>query len=84
MAFLSRFFRNPAIAVDFGTAKTRVAWGTLPVLESPSMMDGRYTLHCGVVVDRDAAVAVARNRCVKYILQKRLELNDIESKVLEA
>ncbi len=58
MTFLYRWFRNSAIAVDLGTARTRVACGTLPVLESPSVAEGRHALRCGVVVDRDAAVTV--------------------------
>lgn len=60
VAFLPRFYRNPAIAVDLGTAHTRVARSNRPALELPSVMGERLALRRGVVVDKDAAVAVLK------------------------
>lgn len=60
MDFLSKSFRKPLIAVDLGTVRTRMACGTLPLLESPSMVEGRHALRHGVVVDRNAAVNILK------------------------
>jgi rod shape-determining protein MreB len=60
MALLSQSLWNPLIAVDLGTARTRVAWGDRPAVELPSMAEERPALRCGVVVDRKAAIAVLR------------------------
>ncbi len=58
MAIFSRSFYNPTVAVDLGTAHTRVAWGTQPAIELPSLAGERSALRYGVVVDQGAAVAV--------------------------
>jgi len=58
MAIFSRSFYSPTVAVDLGTAHTRVAWGTQPALELPSLAGERSALRYGVVVDQGVAVAV--------------------------
>lgn len=60
MAILSKSLWSPRIAVDLGTARTRVAWGNRMAVELPSMAEDRPALRCGVVVDKLAAVAVLR------------------------
>lgn len=50
---------SPAVAVDLGTAWTRLASATTRVrIEAPSRAEGRVPLRAGVVVDPDAAVAL--------------------------
>lgn len=50
---------SPAVAVDLGTAWTRLASATTRVrIEAPSRAEGRAPLRAGVVVDPDAAVAL--------------------------
>ncbi|NJD67115.1 MAG: hypothetical protein C3F12_01085 [Candidatus Methylomirabilota bacterium] len=60
VAVLPRFLRYPAIAVDLGTAHTRVARGDRSTLELPSTVGGRSALRGGVIVNTDATVAVLK------------------------
>ncbi len=51
-------------------------------------VNDHYGLNISVIIMTDHVEGVfesiARNRCVKYVLQKRVEFNDIASKVLSA
>lgn len=62
MTLVSQSLWNPLIAVDLGTARTRVAcaWGERMAVELPSMVEERPALRCGVVVDRVAATTVLK------------------------
>jgi rod shape-determining protein MreB len=51
-------FWKPDVAVDLGTAWIRVAYGAHGLHAAPSVYEGRGALRAGVVVDRDAAIAV--------------------------
>jgi len=55
---LSRSFWNPDIAVDLGTAVTRVTHGEGAPLEHLSIAGDKPALRSGVVADPDATVAV--------------------------
>ena len=54
-----RDWRSPAVAVDLGTAWTRLALATGRIrIEAASSVAGRAPLRGGVVVDRDAAIGL--------------------------
>lgn len=53
-------FRSPDLAVDLGTATTRVAGGAGGIGQTPSVSDRVRALHRGVIVNGHAAAAVLR------------------------
>lgn len=55
---LSRPFWKPELALDLGTATTRLAAGMQAVMTTPSVAGERPVLRSGVVVDSEAAVAI--------------------------
>jgi rod shape-determining protein MreB and related proteins len=57
---VSNAIRRPELAIDLGTALTRVAAQRSDVLQRPSMLSGRRALDRGVIVDADAATEVLR------------------------
>ncbi|MEW6740441.1 MAG: rod shape-determining protein [Nitrospirota bacterium] len=60
IAIVRRSFWRTDIAIDLGTAVTRVALGESAPLVRPSLADGTQALRSGVVADPDATVAVLR------------------------
>jgi len=57
---VSNAIRTPELAIDLGTALTRVAAQKCGVQQRPSTMGGRKALDRGVIVDADAATEVLR------------------------
>src|SRR6185295_16101662 len=60
-AFLSRSLSQPEIAIDVGTAETRIAWESLACcITSPSIAGLTPAISRGAVANCDAAVEVLR------------------------
>jgi rod shape-determining protein MreB len=53
-------YRDPDIAIDLGTALTRIASGSLSQTVVPSKVEGRPVLRSGTIADPDAAVELLR------------------------
>ncbi|MGV3531348.1 MAG: rod shape-determining protein [Chthoniobacteraceae bacterium] len=53
-------FGSPDLAIDLGTATTRLAGGHQGICDRPSAGQSRRALACGVIVDPEAAIEVLR------------------------
>lgn len=53
-------YRDPNIAIDLGTALTRIASGNLSRMAVPSKIGGRPVVRSGVIMDAEAAVELLR------------------------
>lgn len=58
--FVSNAIRRPELAIDLGTALTRVATQEAGVQQRPSILGGRKAVDRGVIVDADIATEVLR------------------------
>jgi len=74
LSALSRTIWNPDIAVDFGTATTRVGNASRTEIYKMSSMSGAFAaLREGVVVDREAAASVLRPLFAKIVRIRSLQ-----------